>query len=93
LGIGVKRFKVVTAVSAMAYDSSGKLVWKDAIHKSSKLADSQLAVIADVRSVDFKKLKPHAFKTGKEGLSVLVARLDDGLEGKRVGAHVATVTP
>jgi hypothetical protein len=93
LGIGVKRFKVVTAVSAMAYDSNGKLVWKDAIHKSSELADSQLAVIADVRSVDFKKLKPHAFKAGQEGLNVLVARLDDGLEGKRVGAHVATVTP
>ena len=93
LGIGVKRFKVITAVSAMAYDSNGKLVWKDAIHKSSELADSQLAVIADVRSVDFKKLKPHAFKAGKEGLNVLVARLDDGLEGKRVGAHVATVTP
>jgi hypothetical protein len=93
LGIGIKRFKVVTAVSAMAYDSDGKLVWKDAIHKSSDLADSQLAVIADVRSVDFKKLKPHAIKAGKEGLNVLVARLDDGLEGKRVGAHVATVTP
>ena len=93
LGIGVKRFKVVTAVSAMAYNRDGKLVWKDAIHKSSELADSQLAVIADVRSVDFKKLKPHAFKTGKEGLDILVARLDEGLEGKHVGAHVATVTP
>ena len=93
LGIGVKRFKVVTAVSAMAYDSNGKLVWKDAVHKSSELADSQLAVIADVRSVDFEKLKPYAFKAGKEGLNVLVARLDNGLEGKRVGAHVATVTP
>ena len=93
LGIGVKRFKVVTAVNAMAYDSNGRLVWKDAIHKSSELADSQLALIADVRSVNFKKLKPHAFKAGKEGLNVLVARLDDGLEGKRVGAHVTTVTP
>ena len=93
LGIGVKRFKVVTAVSAMAYDSNGNLVWEDAVHKSSELADSQLAVLADVRSVDFHKLKPYAFKTGKEGLNVLVARLDDGLEGKHVGAHVATVTP
>ncbi len=92
-GIGVKRFKVVTAVSAMAYDSKGNLVWKDAVHKSSELADSQLAVLADVRSVDFHKLKPYAFKAGKEGLNVLVDRLDDGLEGKRVGAHVATVTP
>jgi len=93
LGIGVKRFKVVTAVSAMAYDSNGNRVWKDAVHQSSELADSQLAVLADVRSVDFHKLKPYAFKTGKEGLNVLVARLDDGLEGKHVGAHVATVTP
>ena len=93
LGVGVKRFKVVTGVSAMAYDSKGKLVWKDAVHKSSELADSQLAVIADVRSVDFKKLKPYAFKAGKEGLNELVARLDDGLEGKRVGAHAETVTP
>lgn len=92
-GVGVKRFKVITGVSAMAYDRNGKLVWKDAVHESSELADSQLAVIADVRSVDFKKLKPYAFKTGKEGLNVLVARLDDGLEGKRVGSHVETVTP
>jgi hypothetical protein len=93
LGIGVKRFKVVTAVSAMAYNSDGELVWKDAVHKSSELADSQLALIADVRSVDFKKLKPYAIKAGKEGLVDLIARLDDGLEGKHVGAHVATVTP
>ena len=92
-GLGVKRFKVVTGVSAMAYDRNGNLVWKDAVHKSSELADSQLAVIADVRSVDFKKLKPYAFKAAKEGLHDLVARLDDGLEGKRVGAHVETVTP
>ena len=93
LGLGVKRFKVVSGVSAMAYDRNGNLVWKDAVHKSSELADSQLAVIADVRSVNFKKLKPYALKAAKEGLHDLVARLDDGLEGKRVGAHVETVTP
>lgn len=93
LGVGVKRFKVITGVSAIAYDSNGKQVWKDTVHKSSELADSQLALIADVRSVDFKKLKPYAVKAGKEALNVLVARLDDGLEGKHVGTHVETVTP
>jgi hypothetical protein len=93
LGIGVKRFKVITGVSAIAYDRNGKQVWKDAVHKSSELADSQLALIADVRSVDFKKLKPYAVKAGKEALNVLVARLDDGLKGKHVGAHVETITP
>jgi hypothetical protein len=93
LGIGVKRFKVITGVSAIAYDRNGKQVWKDAVHKSSELADSQLALIADVRSVNFNKLKPYAVKAGKEALKVLVARLDDGLEGKHVGAHIETVTP
>jgi hypothetical protein len=93
LGVGVKRFKVITGVSAIAYDRNGKQVWKDAVHKSSELADSQLALIVDVRSVDFKKLKPYAVKAGKEALNDLVARLDDGLEGKHVGAHIETVTP
>lgn len=92
-GIGVKRFKVVAALYAAAYDKSGEQVWTDAVHASSQLADSQFAFIADVRSVDFEKLKPHAFKAAQEALRVIVARLDDGLEGQHVGPHVATVAP
>ncbi len=92
-GVGVKRFKVLAGVSAVAYDREGKVVWKDAVHQSSGLADSQLAVVADVRNVDFKKLKPHAVKAAKEGLKVLIQRFDDSMEGKKVGSHVETVTP
>lgn len=92
-GIGVKRFKVVTGLYAVAYDKNGKEVWTDSVHESSELADSQFVFIADVRNVDFEKLKPHAFNSAKEALGVLVGRLDDGLDGKHVGPHVASVMP
>jgi len=87
LTVGKKEYSVVASISALAYDREGKLVWKDTAIKQAEPGDKKAIVLldlTDLTNTNFEKLHPSAITIGGKAVNVILARLDDSVEGKSV---------
>lgn len=87
LNFGKKSYSAMAAVSAMAYDTSGKVVWKDSTVKEAEPGDSKAIILidtSDITATNFKKLQPSAIEIGGKAVNVLVSRFNDAMNGKEV---------
>jgi len=87
LTVGKKEYSVVASISALAYDQEGKLIWNDTAIKQAEPGDKKAIVLLDLTDLtktNFEKLHPSAITIGGKAVNVLLARLNDSVEGKSV---------
>jgi len=86
LTLGKKSYSAMASVSAMAYDETGKVIWKDSTIKEAEPGDSKAIILidtTDMTGTNFKKLQPSAIEMGGKAVDVLVGRFNDTMEGKQ----------
>lgn len=86
LTLGKKSYSAMASVSALAYDKTGKLIWKDSTTKEAEPGDSKAIILidtSDMTGTNFKKLQPSAIEIGGKAVDVLVGRFNDTMEGKQ----------
>jgi hypothetical protein len=84
---GKKEYSVVASISVLAYNREGKLIWKDTAIKQAEPGDKKAIVLLDLTDLtetNFKKLHPSAITISGKAVNVLLARLNDSMEGKSV---------
>ncbi len=89
LSFGKKSYSASVAISALAYDRSGKVIWKDSTVKEAEPGDTKHIVLldtSDMTATDFKKFQPSAIDIGGKAVNVLLARFNDTMTGKEVSA-------
>lgn len=87
LSLGKKSYSAMASISAVAYDRSGQVIWKDSTMKEAEPGDSKAIVLLDTSGMTdtlFEKLHPSAVEIGGKAVDVLVARLDDTMAGREV---------
>lgn len=87
LSVGKKSYSATASISAIAYDKSGKVIWKDSTTKEAEPGDTKAIVLLDTSGMTdtmFVKLQPSAVEIGGKAVDVLIARLDDTMAGKEV---------
>jgi len=87
LTFGKKSYSAMASVSAMAYDETGKVIWKDSTIKEAEPGDSKAIILidtSDMTGTNFEKLQPSAIEIGGKAVDVLVSRFNDTIEGKQV---------
>jgi hypothetical protein len=87
LSLGQKQYAATVSITAVAYDRGGKIIWKDSTIKEAEPGDKKAIILidaSDITKTNFKKLHPTAVKIGEKSVGVLLARLDDALEGRSV---------
>jgi hypothetical protein len=89
ISLGKKSYSAVVAASALAYDKTGKVIWKDSTVKEAEKGDSKAIIVfdtSDLTSTDFEKFHPSATEMGKKAMKTLVARFGDTMAGKKVSS-------
>jgi len=89
LSFGKKSYSASVAISALAYDKSGNVIWKDSTVKEAEPGDTKHIVLldtSDMTATDFKKFQPSAIEIGGKAVDVLLARFNDTMTGKEVSA-------
>jgi hypothetical protein len=89
ISLGKKSYSAVVSASALAYDKSGKVIWKDSTVKEAEEGDSKAIIVfdtSDLTATDFEKFHPSATEMGKKAMKTLVARFDDTMAGKKVSS-------
>lgn len=87
LSLGKKSYSASAAISAVAYNKDGNVIWKDSTIKEADPGDSKAIILldtSDMTSTDFEKFHPSAVEIGGNAVDVLLARLDDTIAGKDV---------
>jgi hypothetical protein len=80
-----KGYSATAAISAVAYDKNGEVIWKDSTVKEADPGDSKAIILldtTDITNTDFEKFHPSAVEIGGKAVDVLLARFDDTISGK-----------
>ena len=89
ISLGKKSYSAVVAASALAYDKTGKVIWKDSTVKEAEKGDSKAIIVfdtSDLTATDFEKFHPSATEMGKKAMKTLVACFGDTMAGKKVSS-------
>lgn len=89
LSLGKKSYSAAVTITIMAYDKTGQVVWKDSTVKKADPGDERAVIVIDTSAftgADIEKLHPGAIKRGVEAISILMARFDDTIAGKKVSS-------
>lgn len=89
LSLGSKSYSAMATITAMAYDQTGKMVWKDSTVKEAEPGDKKAVVLldtTDITKTNFEKMHPSAIVVGGKAVDVLLARFDDTMAGKEVSS-------
>ncbi|MGB5539913.1 MAG: hypothetical protein WBO37_07500 [Gammaproteobacteria bacterium] len=87
LSLGKKKYSVMAASTAMAYDREGNVIWKDSTVKMAEPGDSKAIILidtTDLTATNFEKLHPSAITIGGKAVEVLLTRFDDTIAGNKV---------
>lgn len=87
LSFGKKSYSAMAAISAVAYNQKGEVVWKDSTIKQAEPGDSRAIIVIDTSAftgADFEKFHPSALEIGSKAVDVLMSRFDDAMAGKSV---------
>jgi hypothetical protein len=87
LSLGKKKYSVMAASTATAYDRDGNVIWKDSTIKQAEPGDSKAIIlidITDMTATNFEKLHPSALTIGGKSVEVLLTRFDDTIAGNKV---------
>ena len=79
----------MASITAIAYNKNGEVIWKDSTLKEADPGDSKAIILLDTSNItntDFEKFHPSAVEIGGKAVDVLLARLDDTIEGKSVSS-------
>lgn len=85
LSLGKKSYSATATISAVAYNKSGAVIWKDSTMKEAEPDDTKAIILIDTSSMtdtNFEKLHPSAIQIGSKAVDVLLARFDDTMSGK-----------
>lgn len=83
--VGKKEYAASATISAIAYDTAGKVLWKDSTMKQAEPGDKKAIIVfdsTDITATKFKKMHPSAVLIGGYAVDVLVQRFKDTMEGK-----------
>jgi len=89
LSAGRKSYSASAAISAVAYNKDGEVIWKDSTIKEADPGDTKAIILldtTDMTGTDFEKFHPSAVEIGGKAVDVLLARLDDTMAGKEVSS-------
>lgn len=89
LNFGKKSYSAMASITAIAYNKNGEVIWKDSTLKEADPGDSKAIILLDTSNItntDFEKFHPSAVEIGGKAVDVLLARLDDTIEGKSVSS-------
>jgi hypothetical protein len=89
LSLGKKSYSATAAITAIAYNKKGEVIWKDSTIKEADPEDTKAIVLIDSSSMNdtnFEKLHPSAIEIGGKAVEVLLARLDDTMAGRDVSS-------
>lgn len=89
ISLGKKSYSAVVSATAMAFDKTGKVIWKDSTVKEAEEGDSKAIIVfdtTDITGTDFQKFHPSAKDMGAKAMKTLVARFDDTMAGKSVSS-------
>lgn len=87
LAVGQKSYSATAAITAIAYNRDGKVIWKDSTTKEAEPGDKKAIVLIDITDAtqtNFEQLHPSAIEIGGKAVDVLLARFDDTMAGKSV---------
>ena len=87
LSLGKKKYSVMAASTATAYDRAGNIIWKDSTIKQAEPGDTKAIILidtTDLTGTNFEKLHPSAITIGGKAIDVLITRFDDTIAGNRV---------
>ncbi len=85
LSVGKKSYSATAAISAVAYNKNGEVIWKDSTIKEADPGDTKAIILldtTDMTGTDFEKFHPSAVEIGGKAVDVLLARFDDTISGK-----------
>ena len=86
ISLGKKEYASSAAITVMAYDREGKVLWKDSTIKQAEPGDKKAIVVmdfSDMTKTNFKKMHPSAILIGERAVDVLLSRFADTMEGKK----------
>jgi hypothetical protein len=89
LSLGKKDYRMVVSITALAYDRSGKVIWKDTTIKEADPGDKKAIILvdlSDLTNTNFQKLHPSAVAMGEKAVGILLARFSDTMAGKSVSS-------
>lgn len=89
LSLGKKSYSATASITAIAYNKSGQVIWKDSTMKEAEPDDAKSIILIDTSSItdtNFEKLHPSAIEIGGKAVDVLLARLDDTIAGREVSS-------
>lgn len=89
LDLGKKSYSATAAVTAVAYNKDGQVIWKDSTMKLAEPDDTKAIILIDTSSItdtNFEKLHPSAVEIGGKAVDILLARLDDTMAGREVSS-------
>lgn len=87
LSLGKKKYSVMAASTAIAYDREGNVIWKDSTIKQAEPGDTKAIILldfTDLTATNFEKLHPSAITIGGKAIDVLITRFDDTIAGNKV---------
>jgi hypothetical protein len=85
VSLGKKEYAANAAISVIAYDREGKVLWKDSTIKQAEPGDKKAIVVldfTDFSGTDFEKMHPSAVLIGGHAVDVIVQRFKDTMEGR-----------
>ena len=86
ISLGKKEYASSAAITVMAYDREGKVLWKDSTIKQAEPGDKKAIILmdfSDMTKTNFLKLHPSAVLIGEKAVDVLLSRFADTMEGKK----------
>ena len=86
LSVGKKSYSATAAISAVAYNKNGEVIWKDSTIKEAEPGDTKAIILldtTDITGTNFEKFHPSAIEIGGKAVDVLLARFDDTMAGKK----------
>jgi len=86
LSLGKKSYSATAAISAVAYNKNGEVIWKDSTVKEAEPGDTKAIILldtTDITGTNFEKFHPSAVEIGSKAVDVLLARFDDTMAGKK----------
>jgi hypothetical protein len=89
LSLGKKKYSVMAASTAIAYDRDGNVIWEDSTVKQAEPGDTKAIILldfTDLTATNFEKLHPSALTIGAKSVEVLLTRFDDTIAGNKVSS-------
>ena len=89
ISFGKKEYASNAAITVLAYDREGKVLWKDSTIKQAEPGDKKAIILmdfSDMTKTNFLKMHPSAVLIGQRAIDVLLSRFSDTMEGKKTSS-------